>query len=86
MTLSDRFVDAQQRVKALTTTPAPTDLLELYGLYKQATVGDVSGERPRLLDLKGRAKWDAWASRRGMSASTAMERYIALVARLTAQP
>ena len=59
MTLSDRFVDAQQRVKALTTTPAPTDLLELYGLYKQATVGDVSGERPRLLDLKGRAKWNA---------------------------
>jgi len=82
MTLPERFADAQVRVKGLTKTPGPDVLLELYGLYKQATVGDVQGERPGMLDFKGRAKWDAWAIRRGMATESAMEAYVALVERL----
>jgi len=53
-------------------------LLVLYGLYKQATVGDVSGSRP-ILDLKGGAKWDAWAELRGLPAEAAREAYVAEV-------
>ena len=36
------------------------ELKEIYGLYKQATVGDINTERPGMLDFKGKAKWDSW--------------------------
>lgn len=31
--------------------------VKIYGLYKQATEGDVSTSRPGMLDFTGRAKW-----------------------------
>jgi acyl-CoA-binding protein len=31
--------------------------LQLYGLYKQSTVGDVTTDRPSMLDFAGAAKW-----------------------------
>ena len=77
--LAAKFEDAQKRVKQLSKSPSNDDLLELYALYKQATAGDVSGSRPGMLDLKGRAKYDAWARRKGLSKDAAMEQYIALV-------
>ena len=84
MTLDERFADAQTRVKTLTQAPGPTTLLELYALYKQASVGDVEGKRPGILDIKGRAKWDAWSSKKGVPRDKAMEAYIALVDKLLA--
>jgi carboxylesterase len=54
-------------------------LLALYALYKQASVGDVSGDRPGALDMVARAKYDAWSKKRGMPADEAMRGYIALV-------
>ncbi len=80
--LATSFEQAQVRVKQLAKTPGNDDLLELYALYKQATSGDVSGSRPGMLDLKGRAKFDAWAGKKGLSRDTAMEKYVALVDRL----
>jgi len=50
--------------------------LEFYALYKQAACGDVSGRRPGMLDFIARAKYDAWASLRGMSKEEAMQRYV----------
>ncbi len=82
MALEEDFSSAQTRVKALRKTPANDELLELYSLYKQATSGDVSGSRPGMLDFKGRAKYDAWAARRGLGKERAMETYVALVGRL----
>ncbi len=82
MSLQEKFDDAQKRVNALKTRPSNDQLLELYALYKQATVGDASGKRPGMLDLKGRAKFDAWDGRKGTSKDQAMEAYVALVDRL----
>lgn len=76
------FEDAQKRVKVLTKTPSPAELLELYSLYKQGTSGDVSGKRPGMLDMKGRAKYDAWAKKAGMSREAAQEVYVGVVAEL----
>ena len=84
MTLAERFEDAQKRVKTLSRTPSNQQLLDLYALYKQGTVGDVSGSRPGMLDVKGRAKYDAWSARRGLGREKAMEEYVALVDRLVA--
>ena len=39
--------------------------LEAYGLYKQATVGDVNTDRPGMLNFSGKSKWDAWKAREG---------------------
>jgi diazepam-binding inhibitor (GABA receptor modulator, acyl-CoA-binding protein) len=78
--LAQRFADAQARIKPVSGLGNDV-LLELYGLYKQATAGDVSGSRPGMLDVRGRAKHDAWAARRGMTAVAAMTAYIAAVDR-----
>jgi len=82
MELEERFRQAQERVKKLSAAPSNESLLELYALYKQSTVGDVQGSRPGMMDFKGRAKFDAWAGRKGTSKDKAMEAYVALVARL----
>ena len=75
------FEEALERVKALPNQP-PGVLLEMYGLYKQATSGDVTGKRPGMLNVKGRAKYDAWKSRKGMTGEAAMDSYVALADRL----
>ncbi len=82
MTLDESFADAQVRVKKLSAAPSNDVLLELYALYKQATAGDVSGSRPGMFDLKGRAKFDAWAKKKGSAKDAAMTAYVALVDRL----
>ena len=84
MALPEDFQSAQQRVKTLSQRPSNDTLLELYSLFKQATEGDVQGKRPGLLDLKGRAKYDAWTSRKGLTREAAMQQYVALVDRLLA--
>ena len=76
--LAQRFADAQARIKPVTGL-SNDSLLDLYALYKQATTGDVAGNRPGMLDIKGRAKYDAWAKRKGMTKDAAMTAYIALV-------
>jgi acyl-CoA-binding protein len=82
MALADDFKLAQERVKTLPLRPSNDTLLELYALYKQATEGDVQGKRPGMLDVKGRAKYDAWAGRKGLSRDAAMQQYVQLVDRL----
>jgi acyl-CoA-binding protein len=83
MTPSEKFEDAQRRVKELKSAPDTDKLLELYALYKQGTAGDATGARPGMMDFKGRAKWDAWAMKKGTSKDAAMDAYVALVDRLT---
>ena len=60
-------------------SPSTTDQLRLYGLYKQATAGDVSSGRPYAWDVAGRAKWDAWKSRSGVPQDEARLLYAALL-------
>ena len=50
--------------------------LQLYGLYKQVTVGDCNTARPALYEFVNRAKWDAWSRLKGMSKASAIKDYI----------
>lgn len=77
--LEKQFEQAVADSKTLTERPDNMTLLQLYALYKQATSGDIEGERPGFTDMVGRAKWDAWNALKGTSASEAMQRYIALI-------
>jgi acyl-CoA-binding protein len=54
----------------------------MYGLFKQVSNGDVSGSRPGMFDMRGRAKWDAWEKCRGMTNDQAVDAYVALVDKL----
>lgn len=82
MATEEDFKAAVDRVQNLAATPSNDDLLSLYGLFKQATVGDVAGKRPGMMNIRGRAKYDAWANRKGMSADEARGSYIQTVERL----
>ncbi len=84
-TLPDKFDAARARVEKLKQRPTNDQLLDLYGLFKQATEGDVTGGRPGMLDIKGRAKYDAWTKRKGLSKEDAMKQYVALVDKLVAE-
>lgn len=80
--MASDFEEAQVRVKAFKSTPGPGELLELYALYKQGTAGDVTGSRPGMLDIKGRAKFDAWEKKKGQPKDAAQSAYVALVTEL----
>ncbi len=77
--LGKRFEQAVADSKRLAERPDNATLLELYALYKQASEGDASGERPGMTDFVGRAKWDAWKTLEGTGRDDAMQRYVALV-------
>ena len=59
--------------------------LKMYGLFNQATKGDVSGKRPGMLDMVGRMKYDAWAKYKGTSAEDAMRQYVDEIQAVAAQ-
>jgi diazepam-binding inhibitor (GABA receptor modulating acyl-CoA-binding protein) len=80
--LASQFSAAAQAVQQLPQRPDNDTLLKLYALYKQATVGNVSGSRPGFTDFAGRAKYDAWTKLKGTAKETAMQDYINLVERL----
>ncbi len=77
-----RFEAAAKAAKQTKRRPDDATLLKLYSYYKQATEGDVKGERPGFLDFVGGAKYDAWAKLKGMSAEESMQNYIKQVDKL----
>lgn len=80
--LQARFETAAQEAQKLAKKPDNTTLLRLYALYKQATVGNVSGSRPGMADFVGRAKYDAWEKLKNYPKEKAMQDYAALVEKL----
>jgi diazepam-binding inhibitor (GABA receptor modulator, acyl-CoA-binding protein) len=77
--LKSEFEKAAQESQALPTRPDNQTLLQLYALYKQATVGDVNTKKPGMTDFVGRAKWDAWEKLKGQTTDQAMQAYVDLV-------
>jgi acyl-CoA-binding protein len=80
--LKKKFDAAVADVKQLAKRPDDEDMLRLYAHYKQATAGDVTGERPGAFSFADRAKYDAWSKLKGTESSKAMESYVKLVERL----
>lgn len=80
--LETRFEAASAAAKDLPEKPDNDTLLQLYALYKQATEGDVQGEKPGFFDFVGVAKYEAWESLSGTEADQARQQYIDLVDKL----
>jgi len=76
MSLDESFQKTCEYVGKNTLKINQSTLLKLYSYYKQATKGDVVGERPGKMDFMGRAKIDCWSSLAGMSVEEAKENYV----------
>ncbi|KAI8928581.1 acyl-CoA-binding protein, partial [Entophlyctis helioformis] len=50
--------------------------VQLYALFKVATIGPCNTQRPNLLDFSGRAKWSAWNELGAMDPTSAQTEYI----------
>ena len=82
--MSAEFAAARARVEDKANEEAFKSLsndkqLEIYSLFKQATVGDCNIAQPGITDQKGRAKWTAWDGRKGMSKEDAEKAYPEIV-------
>jgi acyl-CoA-binding protein len=77
--INAQFTQAQADVKELSERPGNLTLLRLYALYKQASVGDVQGDKPGFADIAGKYKHDAWTALAGTPQDTAKQQYIGLV-------
>jgi diazepam-binding inhibitor (GABA receptor modulating acyl-CoA-binding protein) len=82
MSLLEQFNQAQADSKNLPERPDNMTMLRIYALFKQATNGDESGERPGMTDFVARAKYDAWDELKGTSKNDAMQQYIDLIEEL----
>jgi diazepam-binding inhibitor (GABA receptor modulator, acyl-CoA-binding protein) len=80
--LKAKFEAAAAAAKQTKRRPDNATLLKLYSFYKQASEGDVKGDRTGGFDFVGGAKYDAWAKLKGMSKDEAMQNYIKQVERL----
>ena len=77
--LNAEFEAAVANSKKLSERPDNTTLLKIYGLYKQATVGDNTEKKPGFSDMIGRAKWDAWNACKGTAGDDAKQQYVDLI-------
>jgi diazepam-binding inhibitor (GABA receptor modulator, acyl-CoA-binding protein) len=80
--LKAAFQTATVAAKQTKKKPDNATLLKLYSYYKQASEGDVDGDRPGGFDFVGGAKYDAWSKLKGMSKDDAMQNYIKQVEKL----
>ena len=81
--LKKKFDAAAKSVLAAGKDPGNDLKLKLYAHYKQATEGDVAGDKPGFTDFVNRAKYEAWAKLKGTPTADAMAAYIKLVERVT---
>jgi len=79
MTLQEKFEKAVLESKQLSKKPSNEVLLKIYSLFKQATQGDVKGEKPNGFDFINIAKYKAWEDLLGKKAEESMQEYVDLI-------
>ena len=82
--LKKKFEKASKDVLKAKKDPGNDLKLRLYANYKQATEGDVTGEKPGFTDFVNRAKYEAWAKLKGTAPEDAQKKYVDLVKKLLA--
>lgn len=73
---SQEFLIATTTVKSLKKNPTSEELLELYGWYKQATIGDINIPKPSMLNIKDSSKWNSWNEKKGADIYNSEIKYI----------
>ena len=83
MQLEENFNDHVNRMRSKETPTSDQDLLILYGLYKQVTIGNCNIVQPWTVQIEQYARWKAWYGIYGMNRKMAMRQYIEKVDELT---
>lgn len=78
MDLDSAFSEASEVVREFVNIDTPT-MLQLYGLYKQATQGMCNISKPGIFNYTARQKWEAWNALGITSLDDAKSQYIELV-------
>ena len=95
MDINEQFQAAAEQVNNLPGDMAAKHMTELYGLYKQATEGDVNMKSDEI-DASAadqasgpaglsQAQWDSWNQFKGVPEEEAKRRYVAKTAEITGQ-
>lgn len=79
---SQEFLTAAEYAKKLAQTPSHDELSELYGLYKQATVGDINIAKPGFVYFREVKKWEAWNKYKGTDKFSAEVQYVQAVSKM----
>lgn len=83
MEIKSLFERAVADSNSMKSKPSNETLLQLYSLYKQATVGDIDIAPPENpFDFMAKAKYEAWLSLKGKTIKEAQNQYINLVNKL----
>ncbi|MGI4873464.1 MAG: acyl-CoA-binding protein [Janthinobacterium lividum] len=93
MALQEQFEAAAQQVNDLPAATAAPHMTELYGLYKQATEGDINMQGDEVdadaaTKASGpaglsQAQWESWDKYKGTPEEDAKRQYVAKVAEIT---
>ena len=78
MSIIKRFEKAVEMMDRKIIKPTEAETLKLYGLMKQATLGDNDTSRPWSFQVQACAKWDAWEKEKGKGELQAKSEYIGL--------
>ena len=79
MSNSNEFLTAAEYAIKLNQSPTNDELLSLYKYYKQSVVGNNDTPKPGLLNIRAKAKWEAWTSVKDLSKHNSEVEYIKLV-------
>lgn len=96
MSLQQQFEAAAQQVDNLDPATAAPHMTDLYGLYKQATEGDVNMKPGEVAAEEAdqasgpaglsQAQWESWDKYKGLAEDDAKRQYINKVAEITGGP
>lgn len=80
MLFTQEFEKSVELVRKLKSSPTNDELLQLYGLYKQSTIGNCNTSEPsKIFNYRESLKWHAWNKLKNKSKDECMEKYINLV-------
>uniref|UniRef100_A0A182P6V8 Acyl-CoA-binding domain-containing protein 6 n=1 Tax=Anopheles epiroticus TaxID=199890 RepID=A0A182P6V8_9DIPT len=80
--LEASFAQATKFLERNTAQFKQEQLLQFYGLYKQATVGPCNTPKPAIYSMAARAKWYAWDKVGKLETGAAMKEYVRLLDQL----
>ncbi|KAI2803156.1 Vacuolar protein sorting-associated protein 33A [Blomia tropicalis] len=82
--MEKEFQTAVANLQKVSTDVDNDKKLKLYALYKQATNGPCSDEKPSMFNVVDKAKWQAWKALGDQSSDDAKKDYISIVNELLA--
>jgi len=76
MDINTKFKECQNILQRQDKINDTNTLLKLYGLYKQATIGNNIDEEPNIIYFRDYCKWESWNKYRNLTKKEAKTKFI----------